>query len=183
MANIDVGASVIDRSSGSGDGYTNIEISNPANDSGTLTQFEIWCESNTSSSKIGTFSGTAPNFDDRDYEIVGAITAGSKQTYSGLNCDVEFGDYIGVYHFPASGKTEWGNGLYKAVYYTSGDQFGSGSQLYTQTAMNSNISLYGTGETAGGTNIAKINGIPVANIAKINGIAVAGIAKMNGVAV
>ena len=44
-------------------------------------------------------------------------------------------------------------------------------------------SIYGTGETAGWGNIAKVGGITATDLAKIDGVAVADIAKINGVAV
>ena len=49
--------------------------------------------------KVATFyvvSGN--NLSTRDTETIGTVTAGSKQTFSGLNLDVVAGDYIGIYY-------------------------------------------------------------------------------------
>ena len=98
MATIDIGPGATDRAS-----YrtisvlqTIIDLNNPANDTGTLDTFEIFANtSNMTNVKIGTFSGSGTSYDDRDYETIGTVTYGSKQTFTGKNCDVSSGDYLG----------------------------------------------------------------------------------------
>lgn len=143
---IDIGPGAIDRGSGRLGDYTIIEIDNPANGTGTLDTFEAWAVVNiTGDVKIGTFSGSGTSYTSRDVETVGAITAGSKQTFSGLDCDVVSGDFLGFY-FPLDGQMEGDTSGEAGVYYKSGDQFGAGAQTYTLQAGYED-SIYGTGET------------------------------------
>jgi len=180
MGAIDVGPGATNRASTSIGGSTNILVTNPANDSGTLTSFEVWAQSNLASFKMGTFSGSGTSYDDRDYESIGAVTAGSKQTFTGLNCDVVTGDFIGAHW--TTGNMEAATSGGGGMYYVLGDKFGGGSATYA-LGSGYELSLYATGATAGWANIAKINGIAAGDIAKINGVAVADIAKVDGVAV
>lgn len=145
MAIIDIGPPATDRASALAANFTDISLDNPANDSGTLTKFEFWFYSNAGGVKAGTFYGTPPNFTPRDYETIGDVTSGSKQTFSGLDCDVTSGDYIGGYR--SSGTIENDASGYAGIYWKSGDQFGAGQQSYTLEAGDAQ-SLYGEGETA-----------------------------------
>ena len=183
MGAIDVGAAAIDRFFDDAAAQTWINRENPANDSGTLTSFKIWAISNMADTKVGTFSGSGTSWNDRDFESIGSVTAGSEQTFSGLDCDVETNDVCGIYY--SSGLGTYDSFAGAGAGYKSGDQFGSGAQTYNFTWADGIFSLYGTGETAAGgwSNIAKVNGIASASIGKINGIAVASIGKINGVAV
>ena len=79
-------------------GYTIISTTNPANATGTLDVMEIWCYAHDGAGiKIGTFSGSGTSYTSRDFESIGAVTQGSKQTFTGKNCDVVTGDFIGEY--------------------------------------------------------------------------------------
>lgn len=141
---IDVGSEAIDRNSNIGTLYTQFAVDNPANATGILDTVEIWANTNMSGTKVGTFSGSGTSYDDRDYETIGAVTAGSKQTFSGLSIDVVTGDFIGYYC--SSGFGESSSTGYSGVYRASGDKFGGGANTYTINA-NITISLYATGET------------------------------------
>jgi hypothetical protein len=143
MALIDVGPGAIDRNSYDDPGYTIILIENPANDTGVLDVIEVWFESSATLVKVGTFYGTAPNFTSRDYETLGSVASGSKQTFSGLHCDVSVDDLLGVYF--AAGCIE-GNSLTNGEYWKAGDQFGAGQQSYA--AYSFTDSIYATGATA-----------------------------------
>lgn len=142
--NIDIGPNAIDRPASNSYGYTYIEMTNPANAPGKITSIEIWAKDALTGCKVGTFHGTAPNFTPRDVETIGNVAAGSKQTFSGLNIDVQSGDYIGIYWSNAAGNMEATN--VASHYYKSGDQFSAGEQTYTQESYV--LSVYGTGTTA-----------------------------------
>lgn len=175
MAAIDVGPGAINGDN-SGGASTHIALGNPANASGTLTVFEIWAYLDLGSVKIGTFYGSETSWTNRDYETIGSVASGLKQTFSGLNCDVQTGDCIGVYF--ATGRIEANSTGSGGRSIKDGDQFDAGTVSdYTVQSNTLPPSLYGTGVTAGWT--GKING--VTNPAKINGIAVANIAKVNGI--
>lgn len=182
MTAIDIGTAAEDRASGQIGPNTVINYGNAANATGILTSFEVWFDAGNNDGtdvKIGTFSGGGTDYDDRDYETIGAVTKGSKQTFSGLSCNVVTGDFIGIYlnagriEMGASGGSDFG--------YIAEDTFGQG--LHTYTNVGSYItSLYGSGDTWG-ANIAKINGIEAGYLGKVDGISVASITKVNGVAV
>lgn len=180
--NINVGQGATERASQAdfSIGATYLDYGNPANASGTLESFEIWADNTISSSKMGTFSGSGTSWDDRDYEILGSIASGSRQTFSGLDCDVEADDIIGMYASTGDldRDTSGGNG----ILFKLGDQFGSGSQSYTDFSDDA-ISLYALGESTGWSNIAGINGVLVASIGFINGVAVASVGTLNGTVV
>ena len=182
MGAIDIGPGATDRTTTNIAGSTHINLENPANDTGTLTSFEIWVNTNCNNVKIGTFvvnGGDPTKYTGRDYETVGSVTSGSKQTFSGLDCTVVTGDYLGVWY--EDGAIEYDISGKPGIYYKSGDQFGAGEQTYALHVGDS-LSIYGTG-TTGWANIAKVMGATATDLAKVNGVAVADIAKMNGVAV
>jgi hypothetical protein len=151
MAVIDIGPGAITRSSTVTLGNTtNIDKANPSNDTGVLDSFEIYAKTNLAGVIIGTFSGSGTSYDDRDYESIGTVTGGSKQTFTGKNCDVVTGDFLGIYgtgtgaiYYYISGGSD--------IYSTSGNMFGSGSQTYTRLSGDV-ISIYATGATVAAGN-------------------------------
>jgi len=150
---IDVGSAAIDRDTTFGSpGYTLINWNNLANETGSLDTFELWFEysgGNPTGVKVGTFYFVTPNFVSRDVETIGNVTAGSKQTFSGLSCDVTSdginGDAVGLY-WATTGKLEHDTSGYDGCYYKSGDQFGTGAQSYTNLGGDA-ASIYATGDT------------------------------------
>lgn len=197
---IDVGSAAINRASSviisNGVRRTAIDYNNPANDSGVIDTVEAWFSSAVSYNnfRVGIFDNTSSaNFTCRDGVNIGRVYSGSKQTYTGLSLDIETGDYIGCdgynseFTMDIERDTSGGDGVYYSAgaadsniscFCDPGDTTGTLS-LYSGGI----LSLYGSGETAGWSNIAKVNGIASSSIAKVNGIAVASIAKINGVAV
>lgn len=138
---IDVGSGATNRSTFvAGGGYTRLDYQNKANADGVLTSFQIYAYTNLSSTKMGTFSGSGTNWDDRDYETIGSVTSGSTQTFTGLNCDVSTNDILGIYI--GIGTLE-ADSTAKQSGYVLGDKFASGSATYTNA--NGPISLYATG--------------------------------------
>ena len=184
---IDIGAGAADYgAAGVWSAYTFLDKTNPANASGTLDTFEIYFAAlgvNGTEVKIGTFSGSGTDWDDRDYESIGGVAKGSKQTFSGKNCDVVTNDIIGIYFAVGNIEANYSGG--SGYLFVSGDKFGAGSSSYFLADADGKLALYATGTEASGawTHITKVNGVASANIAKVNGIAVANIAKVNNVAV
>jgi len=142
---IDIGPGAIGRGNAWTVASTLIDLTNPANDTGKLDTFELWFAVSSTGVKAGTFYGSGTSYTNRDGETIGAVTAGSKQTFSGLDCDVESGDFAGVYQ--GTGRIELdltgGSGMKRK----DGDQFGTGAQTYTSYAVYI-ISIYGTGGDA-----------------------------------
>jgi hypothetical protein len=143
MASIDIGAAAINRST-----YTAIKTyvgkENPANDTGSITSVEIWAYSTLSNCEVATFYVVSgDNLSTRDSETIGTVTSGSKQTFSGLNMDVQTGDYLGTYFTAGSlEKDSSGSGYW----YATGDYIPCTNSTFNSTA-SVTISLYGTGET------------------------------------
>ena len=146
MAVIDVGPGAIDRASAGSGLKTIIDLANPANDTGKIDTFEIWCAIDSTGVKMGTFYGSGTDYTSRDVETIGDVTGGSKQTFSGLDCDVSTGDYAGLYWVGTS-SLELDSSGGSGFYYKAGDQFGTGQQTYTLAASYA-VSIYGTGTTA-----------------------------------
>jgi hypothetical protein len=174
MADIDVGAAATDRSFTVPQGYTLIAMENPANDDGTIDTVAIWAGANMSNCKVGTFYGSGSSYTSRDSASLGTVTAGSKQTFSGLSIDVESGDYIGIYYSAGNIEADFSG---SGVRYKAGDQFGQGAQTYGMWS-NLTMSLYGSGETAGGwghvflgvSSPGEVLGVASANIDTVNGV-------------
>jgi len=182
VAVIDVGPGAINRASNYSAAQTLIDLNNPANDTGSLDTFELWPFTGYSlaNCKVGTFyeDGAAGTYISRDYATIGAVTAGSKQTFSGLSIDVESGDYAGQYS--TAGYMEADTSGFAGFYSKSGDQFGAGSQTYILHSGDA-VSIYATGTTVAATSIKALNGTAIANIAKWNGIAIGSYKTINGI--
>ena len=143
---IDIGPGATNRSSTQAADYTVVDLANPANDSGYLDVFEVWAATDLTGCKIGTFSGSGLNYNDRDFETIGNVTSGSKQTFTGKNCDVLTGDYLGAYF--ATGTLEADTSAGSNTYTKSGDWFGTGAQAYSENPGDA-VSIYATGITSG----------------------------------
>ena len=180
MTAIAIGSAAIDRASFTSTGRTIINLNSSADGTGTIDTINFWFDGlggGASGVKAGTFSGSGTSYDDRDFETIGNVTEGSAQSFTGLNCDVVTGDFIGLY--ATAGDIERANsGTSYGIY--AGDAFGQGSLTYTVTATRI-ISLGGSGTTGAAGWANKFNGVANASIAKINGIAIASIAKVNGI--
>lgn len=152
---IDVGPGATDRAAaGNWTGVTVIQTTagNVANDTGTLDVFELWFNTGPALTLyMGTLSGSGVKYTSRDSESLGTVNSGSKQTFTGLHCDVATGDFLGIYYTASKNieQTQTGGG----VHYKSGNQFGTGQQTYTAAA-NYIISIYATGATAASYSIS-----------------------------
>jgi hypothetical protein len=184
MGAIDVGGGAANYNYTEGASYTLVSLDNPANDTGVLDTMELWFNTNAGGVVCGTFSGSGTSWDDRDYETIGNVTAGSKQTFTGKNCDVATNDVIGVYFSSGVIERQF-SGFAGYLYSSSGNQFNKTAQNYTLIS-GSKLALYATGTTSGGggwVNIGKWDGIAAASLSKIFGCATSSIGKINGVAV
>lgn len=164
-------------------GNTIIDSQNAANDTGTLTSFEIWYYSGTvTTCNVAPFTNTASeNFTPTSHAHIGAVTTGSKQTFSGLSMAVTSGDLLGYYSGGTSINMETDTSNH--IHQKAGDQTDAGSQTFTAVA-NRMVSIYAAGATISGwANIAKTLAVASADMAKILGVAVADVAKLDGVVV
>lgn len=145
---IDVGAGAIDRGgSVAPSAATWIDVNNAANETGILDTFELWFVTAATGVKVGTFyHSPSPNdFTNRDVEVLGNVSSGSKQTSSGLDCDVETGDWPGI--FRDTGNMEQDTSGFDGVWVKVGDFFGGGSETYSENGTARALSIFATGET------------------------------------
>jgi len=177
MGAIDIGSGAANYNSTLEDSYTYIDLGNPANDTGTLTQFQTYFKSDGSNFVMGTFDETGTDeYDDRDYETIGSVASKSLQTFSGLDCDVQSGDFIGCYF--TAGQLEFASVGSEGYCNVLGSQFGAGATTYTCSGSGT-CALYGTGASPGWSNIAEVNTTLDENIAEVNTVLQANIAEVN----
>lgn len=124
---------------------TSVSTANPANDAGILDTIEAYFLAgyDGTSVKIGTFTNNGTlNYTSNDYESLGTVTSGSKQTFTGKSCSVSAGNYIGCYSNTGRLWTRAGD----ACGYTSTnvDYFDGQAHSYTNYA-NGSMGLYATG--------------------------------------
>jgi hypothetical protein len=144
---IDIGAAAIDRSLYLTVTWTRIDKNNPANADGTIDTVEIWAYSDLSDCEVATFIDEGSNvLSTRDSETLGSVTSGSKQTFSGLDMDVQTGDYIGIHS--SAGNIERDNSG-DGYWYAAVDYIPCSSQGFNFTADRS-LSFYGMGTEGGG---------------------------------
>jgi len=141
---IDVGAAATNRTSEKFTG-TYMVIVNPADGTGKITSVEIYAVTgyNLTLVEVATFYVVSGNFlSTRDWEYIGNVTAGSKQTFV-VDLNVVAGDYIGIY-FASGGKIEADStGTYMSK---AGDNIPC-TNIEFSSPVAGTISLYGTGET------------------------------------
>lgn len=168
MAIIDIGCEAIDRNS-QRNTATDINKTNPANDSGIIDTVEIYARAAMTNVKVATFYVVdGNNLSTRDYIYIGNVSVGYHQ-YN-VNLNVVAGDYIGIYH---SGYIEVGTSGGDGYWYCNdSDMIPCTNQAFSYYP-SYQISLYGTGETVAvgikwnGVTITKWNGQV---ITKLNGL-------------
>lgn len=144
---IDIGSPATDRETRTSANWTTVNKNNPANEDGKITSVEILANEDLVNCEVATFFVVAGNnLSTRGTHYIGSVTAGSKQTFSGLNIDVKAGDFIGI--FFTVGKLEAdnvGDGMWQA----SGDNIPCENLEFIPYANITN-SLYGKGATGSG---------------------------------
>jgi hypothetical protein len=144
-----IGAEATDRASTLSDNYTLVGKDVPANDTGTVATVEIWANVNLSDCEVATFSASGDNLTTRDSELLGAVTAGSKQTFSGLSMDAVTGDYLGVYFSAtSSGRLESDTTGGAGIWYLSGDYIPCTAEAFNPVLATTIMSLHGIGMAA-----------------------------------
>lgn len=149
---IDIGAEAKNRASqGSTSNKSRVARNNPANATGVLTSFEVWLSTaiTDDSLRVGTFTQTAgevTKYTYNDYELIGDCSSGSKQTFTGKNCSVLSGDYIGLYFNSGAVEmdTSGGDDMYEKE---STNVFASQSENTYTVSSGRVFSLYATGVT------------------------------------
>jgi hypothetical protein len=155
MAVIDVGPGATDRAVSFNfvNDVSVVDLNNPANDTGTLDTFEIFAvSSNLQDCLIGTVYGSGTKkWTARDYETIGTVTYGSKQTFTGKSCTVSADDVLAIYATIGSIKRD-SSGYSGGYYKNSTNIFNGGSVSFSNALSNNAISIYATGATAAAGN-------------------------------
>jgi len=162
-AALDIGAPATDRSASAYyNGDTLISIDNPANGTGVITSVEAWASTNIDGFCVGTFEfieevgGGVRTYKCRDSDkTIGSVTAGSKQTFSGLDVGIAFGDCIGCYF--TSGRLERDDTGYAGVDFESGEHIDPDDGADCSTKTGDAMSLYGMSPLGGQTFQAHIS--------------------------
>ena len=189
---IDVGPGATDRTGTDFSNQTLVEKTNPANATGTLDTWELWFSStsdNATNVEVATFyivSGN--NVSTRDYETLGTVAKGSKQTFTGLSTDVTTGDFAGVYYKLGRIETTPGGG---SCLYHSGDMIPATNHTFSAFSYIYSIYATGTETPTGWANIKNLRmgtgTILATDLSSIwfgtTEVAVADIAEIGGVAV
>lgn len=141
---LDIGSPAIARASLTTAGYTMILTENPANRSGIILSIEIYAAVSCEALEVGIFYSTGANkFTTRSNVAIGAVAAGSKQTFE-VSLAVEAGDYIGFYE--PTGRLERTDNIGEGYWYVQLDAIPAVDQSFTDgTGLTRTISLYGTG--------------------------------------
>lgn len=161
---------------------TFIDITNPANASGTLTTMKIRVDG-AKTVYCGTwYAAGGGTYTNRDYEVIAC--SNGLNNITGLNCTVQSGDYLGEYHGQASqyyiiSSPGGGSGIYRST--TDGNKFGASGVAFASYLTNA-LCIYATGQTPGWSNIAKLSGAPAGDMSKCMAVAVADCAKISGAA-
>jgi len=137
-----VGTPAIDRESYL-TGRTAVNKNNPASYSGRITCVHIYANTDLTDCEVATFYVVSgDNLSTRDTEYIGAVTAGSKQTFP-VNLTVQTGDYIGIWF--TGGNLDR---TYDAPgsWYKAGDFIPCTDVLFSKGDKGI-VSLYGTGTT------------------------------------
>jgi hypothetical protein len=149
---IDVGNGTFDGDGTRANNYTCIDGGNAANATGVLTSFSIWlATSNTDNSLVmGTFyyNGTVGHYRSRDSENnFGNISNASAATFTGRNCDVTSGDFLGEYLVTGTveASSTGGSG---GLGYVAGNAFTGNDTLFDVSAASTQrTAIYATGVT------------------------------------
>ena len=123
--------------------YTCFNVENPANADGIITAMQCYFTASRTSVKMGTFYGSGSLWTNRDYESLGSCAGGSTTTFTGLNCECEAGDQIGLHSAYYLAIKYTGQGYYR----NKEDTFSAGEKSYT-FASDSTVALYATGVSA-----------------------------------
>jgi hypothetical protein len=144
MTAIDVGSASIDRATQSSAGLTYVSLTNPANESGTITALTIFMHS-AGYVKVGTFHDAANGvYLCRSVLDLGFVPVGLN-SFGGLSLAIFAGDYLGFYAASATIDADTTGGSGYA--YRSGDQCVSGQPFAVTTGATWTFSIYATGDS------------------------------------
>ena len=159
---VDVGLAATDRAVKYGPGLTLIDINNSADSAFTCSKVEVWFDADDNDAdnvKVGSFFGGGGTWENRDFATLGAVTRGSKQTFTGLSIDFQSGDMIGMWSEDnaATGVIEADASGFAGIEFIAGDQFGAGevSGYNTTSLADDGMSVFGDDTGAAAVNFSQ----------------------------
>jgi hypothetical protein len=146
---IDIGPGATDRAGYFDVDYTYVDKANPANATGNIDTFECWFTANSTGVECACFSASGDVLTTTDFETIGNVTGGSKQTFTGLSMSVTLGDYLGIHWTIVEGRgLEQDSSGGSGMWYMAGDNIPCTSVTFGSIGSYV-MSIYGTGtETA-----------------------------------
>ena len=135
------------------DGYTYVNMGNPANATGLITQMTVYSSGTCANTEIAIFSAVGNSLTTRSYVTVGALAAGVNGIV-GLNLEIRTGDYIGIYYTVVTGtgveaEESGGSGLW----YSAGDQIPCSGRTFDVLDADAKMSVSAAGYQLGYINI------------------------------
>lgn len=152
---IDVGIDG-DLSTTYGGGYTVVNIENPANATGLITQMSIYANGLCENVEVAIFSAVGDSLTTRSYVSVPNLGVGA-HGITGLHLEVRTGDYVGMYWTAATGKgvdaeATGGQGVWRA----SSDQIPCSGRTFDVIA-GQTLSISAAGYQLGHINIGDVH--------------------------
>ncbi len=142
MAVIDIGMPAVNRD-GAIAGATVINMENPANLTGKITQIQIYLNTSCINVEIATFYEVSSDYySTRDTVLLGNVGAGGPQSFD-VELDVHAGDLIGMW--AQSGNLEHDFTGFNGIRTKIGDQIPCTNANFPVYGADDAISLYGTG--------------------------------------
>ncbi len=143
---IDVGAGATNRGGAVFEGYTLYDLTNPANESGTVDTYQAWFNTTGATVRVGlSFLNALSRYECRSVYAWGDVASGSVQTAAPLTLACTAGDFASMYSLTGKLETDTSGG--SGVKYASGQHLTVGDATVPSTAANYMISIYGTSTT------------------------------------
>jgi hypothetical protein len=135
-----IGHGAFDMDSDWAAGWTLVDKRDPATENCNIDNLKIFANSNLSDCEIASFADEGGNtLSTNDSEAIGSVTAGSVQTFSGLDMDFLTGEYSGYY--ASSGTIEKNNTGGVGLWYAHADYIPASSDSFSAIA-NYTIALW-----------------------------------------
>ena len=142
MTDIVMGLPAIDRNNAFSPGYTILQLDNPSQYSGRISNIEVWFAAGVPYVYVGTFYGSGTSYTCRSYCIHNAaVSAGSKQVIP-VNIQVEVGDVIGIYYETGSLENYAGAGA-GTQRYANANYFNASVHTYSEATQSASLQAIG----------------------------------------
>lgn len=137
--------------------YTYVNMGNPANATGLITQMTIYTNGILANVEIAIFSAVGNSLTTRSTKSVGALADGANGI-TGLNLEVRTGDYVGAYYTAGVGigieaEESGGSGLWRSL----GDHIPCSGRTFDVVDVDAKMSVSAAGYQLGQINIGDVH--------------------------